>query len=129
QGGRPRSSQILIEGKARIVRGCACDGKRHAEECVGAQSRFVRCTVHLEEGSIDLRLLRGVHALDLWRDGLDHVLDGAANTLAVVAVGLVITQLYGFPFPRRRAGRYERASKRTRREPDLDFDSGVPARL
>ena len=125
----PGPAEVLVERQARLVGRGARRGERDAEQRVGAESRLVGRAVQLEERAVDQRLLGRVQALDLGRDHLDHVLDGALDPLAEVAVLLVVAELDGLARPRRGARGHERAPIGARLEPGLDLDGGVAARV
>jgi hypothetical protein len=124
---RAGTAEVLVERQARIVGGRARHRQRDTEDRIGAESGLVGRAVQLQQGAIYGRLLGRVHALDLGRNGLDHVLHGAADTLAEIARRVAVAQLHRLALAGGRPGGDHGAAEGARFEPHLDLHGGIAA--
>jgi len=120
------AADIAIERQAGGFGGGLGDGKRDAEDGIGAEARLVRRAVQLDHQIVDLDLVLGLETADCVEDlGIDG-LDGLLDALAEIAAAAV-TQFDGFM----RAGRSTRRNGRTAHaavfEIDIDLDGRIAA--
>src|SRR5262249_61069767 len=102
--------------------------ERDAEDRVGAQPTLVRRPVELDQHSVESGLVRGVTAPHGVGDVPLDVRDRVRDALAAVRIAPV-PELDRLVDAGGRAGGNGRAAERARREPNVDLDGRVSARV
>ena len=121
------AAEVAEERQRAGLRRGAADGHRDAEDRVRAELRLRLGAVEVDHEAVDLGLLARVHAEDLGRDRLVHVLDGLKDALAAVALLVAVAQLQRLARAGGCAGRHARAPRVAAFEETLDFDRRVAA--
>ena len=88
--------EVSIEGHAFRVGGGVGDRERGAQDRVGAEPRFVRCAVQLDEGLVDSLLVFDVDALEPASDLSLDIGDGFRDSLSAVALAVAVAELHRF---------------------------------
>ena len=84
--GSGRTRRRYSDRAARPVRrGGLRNAQRDRQDGIGAEARFVRRAVQVDQDIVDLHLLGRVHAADRVVDFALHIGDGFAHALAAIA--------------------------------------------
>ena len=119
---------VAVERQALERGRGAADAHRDAEDGVGTEAALVGRAVDLHHELVDLGLLRHVHADQLGRENLVHVLDGLEHTLAHVHRLVAVTKLARLVDASRRTRRHTRAEQALLGG-QVNLHSGVAARV
>ena len=123
-----RATQVPVQRRLHGI-GCGAGRRqRHAEDGVGAETRFVSSAVERDERRVERRLIGDVHADDLVGDLVLDIPDRLLDALAPISGGVAIAQLDCLMLARRRAGGNDRGTA-ARLSECGDRDGGIAARV
>ena len=124
---RIRAADIAVERQAvRLGRGLG-DGKRDAEDGVGAEPALVLRAVELDQRLVDLDLVLRLHAADRVEDLAVHGLERLLHALAEVARLVAVAQLDRLVRAGRGAGGNGGAAERAVLQRHIDLDGRIAA--
>ena len=124
-----RSADVTIKRQARSFRRRLGDGKRNAEDCVGAELRLVLRAVERDHRLVDLELIFGLEA----GDGVENVaidrLNRFQNALAAEAALVSVAQFDRLARAGRSARRNRGPSHRAVFQHDIHLDRRIAAAI
>ena len=114
-------AKVAIKGQARFFSSNASHGHGNSQDGVSTQTALIVSAVQLNHRAVNEGLVRGFHSDQGVSDFAINVSDSGKNTLAAIALQILVAKLKGFTHTSGSTRRDCGTTHRTTFEPDFSF--------